>query len=58
MSGDKSLTNVKHLPEIFKQNVDLIIDEGETKIGKASTIIKIENNKIITLREGPIKFEK
>ena len=58
MSGDKSLTNLKQLPEVFEQNAYLIIDGGEAKIGVASTIIKVENDKIIILREGPIKFER
>ena len=58
MSGDKSLTNVKQLTEVFKQNAFLIIDGGEAKIGIASTIIRVEDDKIITLREGPIKFER
>ncbi len=52
------MTNVNNLSQKFKQNVDLIIDEGEAKIGKASTIIKVEKDKIIILREGPIKFER
>lgn len=58
LSGDKSLTNLKQLPEVFEKKVDLIIDGGETKIGEASTIIRVENDKIIILREGPIKFER
>ena len=58
MSGDKSLTNVKQLPEVFKQNAYLIIDGGEAKIGVASTIIKVEEEKIKILREGPITKEE
>ena len=52
------MTNLKQLPEVFEQNAYLIIDGGEAKIGVASTIIKVENDKIIILREGPIKFER
>lgn len=34
------------------------MDEGEAKIGKPSTIIKIEKEGIKILREGPITKEE
>lgn len=58
IAGEKSLTNLEQLPKVFEQNIDLIIDEGEAKIGEASTIIRVEDDKVITLRKGPIKFER
>lgn len=56
LAGEESLTNLDNLSKEFKENVDLIIDSGETKLKFASTIIKIENEEIKILREGPIKF--
>lgn len=56
LAGKESLTNLDNLSKEFKENVDLIIDSGETKLKAASTIIRIENEEIKILREGPIKF--
>lgn len=57
LSGEESMTDLEMLPDKFKYNVDLIIDEGKTKGGIASTIIKIEKNVVKTLREGPVKIK-
>ncbi len=56
LAGEESLTSLKDLSKEFKDNVDLIIDAGETKHKTASTIIKVENDEIKILRKGPIKF--
>ena len=41
----------------FENKVDIIIDGGKTKIGVASTIVKVdESSKINILREGSIKI--
>lgn len=56
LAGEESLTSLENLSTKFKDNVDLIIDAGETKLKAASTIIKIENDEIKILRKGPIKF--
>lgn len=56
LAGEQSLTNLEELKEELKENVDLIVDAGKTQVGIASTIIKVEDNQIKTLREGPIKF--
>lgn len=58
LSGEESKTSIQNIPDEIKQNVDLIVDGGETKIGKASTIVKVENNEIEILREGPITKEQ
>ena len=57
-AGKKSMTNVNNLPEEFLRHSDLIVDGGEAAIGIASTIIKIENEEIKILREGPISKEE
>ena len=41
----------------FENKVDCFIDGGESKIGIASTIVKIENDKINILRKGTITKE-
>ena len=58
LAGEKSMTNLNNLPEDFKKKSDLIIDGGETTLGTASTIIKVENGKVKILREGPIDMKK
>lgn len=57
-AGEKEITNGKEALEKFKNKVDVIIDGGETKHGIPSSIIKIENENIIVLREGPIVKDK
>lgn len=54
IAGEKEITNGKDALERFKNKVDVIIDGGETKHGLPSSIIKIEEENIIVLREGPI----
>ena len=58
LSGEESKTSIQNIPDEIKQNVDLIVDAGETKEGKASTIVKVKNNEIEILREGPITKEQ
>lgn len=52
------MTKVDNLPSKFKENVDLVVDSGETNLGAASTIIKVEDEDIKILREGPISKER
>ena len=40
----------------MKEQIDCIIDEG-TINNEASTLIKVEDNKIVILREGAISKE-
>lgn len=51
ITGKETITNVSELESAIKDNVDLIIDDG-TINAISSTIIKVQNNKIIFLREG------
>lgn len=52
------MTKVDNLPSKFKENVDLVVDSGETNLGAASTIVKVEDEDIKILREGPISKER
>lgn len=51
ISNKSTITNIDMLESDLKDKISLIIDSGEIK-NIASTIVKIENNKIIFLREG------
>lgn len=57
ISDEVALTNFKDVYEKFKNNddVDIIINGGQSDIGIASTIIRIENNQIVVLRHGNLK---
>ena len=54
VSGEKSEVEINNIISEFKNNVDFYVDSGKSKIGIASTIVKIENGKAIILREGKI----
>ena len=58
ISGKPSGTSVDNIMKDFKDSVDCIIDNGESKLGIASTIVKVENEKLIILREGSIKEDE
>lgn len=51
ITGKETITNVSELEPAIKDNVDLIIDDG-TINAISSTIIKVQDNKIIFVREG------
>ena len=54
MAGEQPEIDIQDVIINIKENVDGIIDEGKSRIGKPSTIIKVENEEILILREGPI----
>ncbi len=58
ISGEQSETNLNNLMDIFKNKVDYYIDGGECKIGVASTIVKVIDEKPYILREGIITKEQ
>ena len=51
ITNEKVITNVNMLDEEIKNNVSYIYDAGDLS-DIASTLVKVENNKIIFLREG------
>lgn len=51
ITNEKVITNVNMLDDRLKSKVDYIYDAGDLS-DIASTLIKVENNKIIFLREG------
>ena len=58
ISGKKSGTNIKDIMNDFDGKVDLYIDGGESKLGIASTIVKIVDGKVHMVREGSISKEE
>ena len=55
ISGDKEGSKIDDFLDVFEGKVDIIIDGGEL-FDIPSTIVKVENDKIITLREGSLKI--
>jgi L-threonylcarbamoyladenylate synthase len=56
ISGTSPGLEVNDFINEFK-NVEIIVDGGRSKIGKPSTIIRVENNKIKVLRQGNLIVE-
>lgn len=57
LSGESPGIEVPDFIEEFKDKVDIIVDGGKSPIGVASTIVRVENEKINILREGNLKVE-
>ena len=53
-AGEESKTNLDNISKEILNNVDYVIDNGNTKIGVASTFAKIDGKKVEILREGTI----
>lgn len=58
LSGNPTGTKIDRIIEELGDRVDYILDCGDIENGKESTIIKVENEKIIILREGKITKEE
>lgn len=58
ISGKPSGTNINDFIADFSNKVDYIIDNGEAKIGLASTIVQVINGIPHILREGSITKEQ
>ena len=54
LAGEESKANLENISNEILENVDYVIDNGNTKIGVASTVAKIEGKTIKILREGTI----
>ena len=53
-SGMDANINIDTIYEIFKDKIDYYVDGGISKIGVASTVVKVVNGEVIILREGII----
>ena len=58
ISGRPSGTNIKDIMEDFDGKVDYFVDGGPSKIGRASTIVKVEKGIPKILRKGAISEEQ
>lgn len=58
ISGKSSRTNVQDIMKDFEDEVDIYIDEGKSKIGLASTVVQIIDNKLHILRKGVVSEER
>ena len=58
ISGEPSGTNLDSIIKEFEGKVDCFIDGGESKIGIASTIVKVINGVPYILRQGSITKEQ
>lgn len=56
ISGAQSGVDATEIKDDFNNIVDIIIDGGRIENAEASTIVKVENEKVVVLREGKIKF--
>ena len=56
-SGKPSGTQVEDIYDELSSSVDFIIDGGRTNIGIESTVVKVDNDKVIILRPGKITVE-
>ena len=58
ISGKPSGTNLKDIMKDFDGKVDCFIDDGPSKIGLASTIVKVIDNVPHILRQGSISIDE
>ena len=58
ISGKPSGTNLQDIQKDFEKSVDCFIDGGKSKLGIASTIVKVVNNVPHILRVGSISKEE
>ena len=58
LSGKPSGTNLKDIIKDFDGNVDCFIDDGPSKIGLASTIVKVVDGVPHILRQGSISIDE
>lgn len=58
IAGHPSGTNISSIMSDFKDTVDYFIDGGESKLGQASTVIRVDNGVPVILREGTISLEQ
>lgn len=56
-SGAESLADFEAIKNKFPADVDYLINGGKSRIGIASTIVKVENDEIKILRQGSITKE-
>ena len=57
MSGQRPATDAEVSLADIGLSADLVVDDGVSPGGTASTVVKLESGRISVLREGPVKVE-
>ncbi len=57
-SGFPVLSSIEEIKKEFENDVDLIIDAGDSKTSVPSTIVRIDGGKIIVVRNGAVNIEE
>ncbi len=56
--GSPPATTAQAVVEALGDGVDLVIDDGPTRLGQPSTVVRVDGNSWSLLREGPITAEQ
>ena len=56
-SGQETLGEITEIVQEFEKDVSLIVDDGDKKDSKASTIISVINGKIKLIRQGELNLD-
>lgn len=56
LSGRRAATEAEEALADIGLSADLVLDDGVSPGGDASTVVKIESGEITVLRDGPVKF--
>ena len=57
-SGKSSGLEVADFIDVFKDDIDIVIDGGKTQIGVSSTIVRVKEDKIKVLRQGSLEIKE
>jgi L-threonylcarbamoyladenylate synthase len=57
LSGQNNINSPEEVIKQFRNKVDLIIDGGRTRQGKASTVVDVTGEKPVILRQGIVKIK-
>lgn len=57
LSGQPVLETEEEITKVFKDKADLIVLDGDRKNAKPSTLVKMEDGKVIVLRQGDVQVE-
>lgn len=58
LSGSPTGTNIKNIISELNDKVDYILDSGDVSDDITSTIVQVNNEKVIIIREGKVKKEE
>ncbi len=56
LSGQRAATDALEVLESIGLSADLVVDDGISPGGTASTVVRVDDGALTILREGPVKF--